>query len=215
LSLPKSVKAGRWRKTLLFLAIVATLVVVLVLNFTVIPPPQPKVALIFHGFYAQTNNLPPIPGLEQIMMVEVGLTNEGKTHIWLAQTDRISITSEKLDGDHPDEKNEESIFTTQKVPPHSNALLRIGTLPSSPKWRVTVSYTYYRVYPLKRILRDRFANSGLVAADPGEKLKNAIFRIVMWVTGLLPDPAPQQGEVSTPLVTNRPPTDLLPLAQQR
>jgi hypothetical protein len=204
-------KLGRWRITpLLFFAIGATLIVVLVLGFAGIPTPQPKVALIFHGFCPQTNGnsgLLPIPGLEQTMMVKVGLTNEGKTTIWLEQTDNISITSEKLSGERPDEEIKESLFTSQKVHSHSNAFLLVETLPSAPKWRVTVSYTFYRVYPVKRILRERFFNSGWLAQDlPGQlKLKNAIFRIALWITDLLPDPAPQQAEVSTLFITNRPP----------
>jgi hypothetical protein len=87
------------------------------------------------------------------------------------------------------------------IPPGSSRVFGVPMPPETLQWRVTTTYGYAKRHHAPSEFGSWVWTSPLVQRGPGP-----IADAISWGLDLLPDAPPlEEGEVSTPLQTNRPP----------
>ena len=175
------------------------LAIVVVLCLATIPYlskslPQPKVSLGFQGFT--------IRGTDAYAVIS--LKNEGHTRIWPAGRGCLEEEIETKDGWIT---NSQPPFTTifLGLSSSSNEIFWVDLPPDTLKWRVTAYYYFYERHNLRIEMFEKVATSRTWSRVP-----QPFWEGVFWCFGLLPEPSQEYGEISTPLLTNKPPAYLPP-----
>jgi hypothetical protein len=187
-------KSKGWKTLFLLLGAGFLAVGILIGGYAFVPSVPPKVSLKFERFSRQGTNT----------VAQIRFTNEGKKPVWW--NGGYSVFT--LDDPKVGPLLTMSCWTSgipSSLQPASSFIISVDVPPDYGKWRLSTDFNYYNHYPAKVVLRERCL-MGDWRPDPNSRFEQARFNVALWAARHLPEPKAQTGEVSTPFLTNQPPT---------
>jgi hypothetical protein len=183
-------KAKLWK---LALVVSAGALFAVLANYLFKPLPSPKASLSFQSFAARGTNL----------FAVIQLKNDGQTMVWPAGRGCLQAEIETKDGWST---NNQPIFTTlfPGLPPLSNEVFWVDLPNGVMTWRVRCFLEYYRRHHVRLEFAERLLTSGY-----SKRVLPVVLEGVGLGLRLLPEPRPAFTEVSSGLLTNKPPNDLI------
>ena len=183
-------KPKGWKTLFLLLGAGFVAVAILIGTFYFMPSAPPKVSLKFEGFTGTGTNA----------VAQIRFINEGKKPVWWTSGYSLFLNS------NPSAQTTVFYSGLSSMAESSNFVFIVTDVPANcTNWRVGTSFYYYNHYPLKVMLTER----GIFdwRCHQNTFFERARFNTAFWLMRHLPDPKSQTAHISTPFLTNQPPSD--------